>query len=275
MQAELAPHAPLLRTVFTKNLRDGRRGLLLWSLGLFLTVLMYAAFWPSIQANAGQMSDYIEKMPEAIRNMMGGADFGTPVGYVQTELFSLLGPALLLVYAIGAGARAIAGEEEDGSLDLLLSAGVPRRRVVLDKAGALVAGTLTLSAVAWLSLVIVGPLYDLRLPLEGLTAATANLFLLATAFGMVSLLAGVAWGSRGAAIGLASGLVVAMFVLNTLAPSVHALEPFRFVSAFHYYSGHTPLRAGFDAGDVLVLACISVACLLAAVWTFERRDLKA
>ena len=37
-------------------------------------------------------------------------------------------PLLLLVYAIGAGSRAIAGEEESGTLDLLLAHPLSRRR---------------------------------------------------------------------------------------------------------------------------------------------------
>ena len=44
-------------------------------------------------------------------------------------------PLLLLVAAIGAGARAIAGEEERGTLDLLLSTPVSRRRLALEKLG--------------------------------------------------------------------------------------------------------------------------------------------
>ena len=38
-------------------------------------------------------------------------------------------PLLLLIAAIGAGAGAIAGEEERGTLDLLLSLPVSRRRL--------------------------------------------------------------------------------------------------------------------------------------------------
>ena len=64
-------------------------------------------------------------------NLIGEVDYTTPEGYLQSELFSFLAPILLIVYTIGAGARAIAGEEEAGSLDLLLSTCRSRRRRVL------------------------------------------------------------------------------------------------------------------------------------------------
>ena len=275
MQAEVGPRDLMLRTTYTKTLRDGRKAIVMWSVGLALTVLMYAAFWPSVHTNANQFSDFVQKLPEAFRNMMGGADFGTPVGYVQTELLSMLGPALLLVFAIGAGARAIAGEEESGALDLLLSTPVRRRRVLLDMAGGMATATGLLAVAMWLSLVVVSPLFDLSLPGQGLAAATLNLFLLAMAFGSLSLLIGAAGGSKGAAIGVSGGLVVTTFVLNTLAPTVHLLRPLRVLSPFHYYSGHQPLSAGFNGTDILVLAAISGVCIAAAVAMFDRRDLAA
>jgi ABC-2 type transport system permease protein len=263
----------MLRTVWTKTLRDQRRALVWWSLGFLFTVLMYASFWPSVRENAAQFTQYVEKLPEAIRNLLGGAEFATPEGYVQTELFSLLGPILLVVYAIGAGARAIAGEEEVGTLDLLLSTPLARRRVLLDKFGSMVTATFYLATLTWLSLVALGPLFDLHVSLQGLGAATLNLFLLALAFGVVALVVGTATGTKSAAIGVSSGLGVVTFVLNTLAPSVHALRPFRFLSPFHYYASHQPLTTGFNGVDILVLGAISVAALMLALVVFERRDL--
>ena len=168
----------MVRRVWTKTLRDQRRAFLWWALGFVLTVFMYAAFWPSVRTNAAQLNQYIEKFPQAIKNMTGGANFGTPQGYVQTELFSPLGPLLLLVYAIGAGARAIAGEEETGTLDLLLSTPVSRRRILIEKFGSMATATVFFAALTCFALVVLGPIYDLHLPIEGLVAATLSLFLL-------------------------------------------------------------------------------------------------
>ena len=45
-------------------------------------------------------------------------------------------PLLLMIAAIGAGAGAIAGEEERGTLELLLANPLSRRRLVLEKTAA-------------------------------------------------------------------------------------------------------------------------------------------
>ena len=265
--------SPGLRTVFAKTLRDQRRSLMWWAIALVGTVLMYAAFWPNVRDNADAFDEYLRNMPEAIRNLIGGLDFGTPEGYLQSELFSFMGPILFLTYAIGAGARAIAGEEEEGTLDLLLSTPTSRRHVLREKFWALVAATLLLVGLTWASIVVFGAPFDLTLDTEGLMATCVNLFLLALAFGSIALAIGAATGNKTLAIGASSGFALSTFLVKTFAPSVDALEPLNLLSPFHYYIDHDPLRTGFNGVDVLVLASISVVAVAVALVTFERRDL--
>jgi ABC-2 type transport system permease protein len=265
----------MLGTVLAKTIWDQRRSLAWWTVGFVGTVLLYAAFWPNIRENAADLTRYVENMPEFMRNLIGNVDYATPEGYIQSEVFSFLGPILLLVYAVGAGSRAIAGEEEAGSLDLLLSTPVRRRRVLLDKFGAMLGATFWLVLAMWLSVLVLGPVFDLRPAVEGFTAASLNLFLLALAFGSVALAVGAATGSKGLAVGVSSGVALVTFVLNTLAPSVDWLERYRVLSPFYYYSGGDPILNGLDPWHALMLAAITLVALGIALVTFERRDLAA
>jgi ABC-2 type transport system permease protein len=262
-----------LTAVWSKTLREQRRALLWWAIAIGLVVLMYTAMYPSVRENAAQFEDYMKNLPEAVRNMLGGSSIASPEGYLMSEIFSFMGPVLLLLFAIGAGARAIAGEEERGTLDLLLSTPVRRRRVVGEKFIAMTLGTFVLAAVAWLVTAALGPAFDVTVSFDGLTAAFLNLFLMALAFGSIALAIGAATGSKGLAIGGASGTALLTFLLKTFASTLSWLEPYRLLSPFHYYTGHDPLVTGFHAVDPIVLAGISVVALMLALVTFERRDL--
>ncbi len=275
MAATATFRASMLSTVFSKTVRDQRKALGWWALGLAGTVLMYSAFWPTIRDNASQFNQYIDKMPEAFRNLLAGANYGTPAGYLQSELFSFLAPILFLVYAIGAGSRAIAGEEETGSLDLLLSVPVPRRRVLLDKFWAMVAATFGLTVVMWLTVVAVGPAFDLRPSFANFSAACFSAFLLGAAFGSVALAVGCATGSKGLAVGVPSGIALVTFIVNMLGPSASWLGPWRLLSPFYYYAGHEPVLHGLEPLHAIVLLAISTVALAVALVTFERRDLAA
>ena len=65
-----------------------------------------------------------QRLSEALKAFIafgGDLDYVSGAGYLGSELFAFMVPLLLLIAAIGAGARAIAGEEERGTLDLLLA----------------------------------------------------------------------------------------------------------------------------------------------------------
>ncbi len=106
----------MLRSVLTKTLYDQRRAFPAWVVGLALLVAMYVAIWPSVR-DQPSMNQFLDEMPEAFRALfaMSGADMSTPVGYIEIELLSFMGPLLLLIYAVGTGAAAVAGEEERGN----------------------------------------------------------------------------------------------------------------------------------------------------------------
>jgi ABC-2 type transport system permease protein len=269
------PRGRMLGTVFSKTLRDQRRSYVWWLAGFVGTVLMYAAIWPTIEGSAGALQEYIDNLPEAFRELIGSTGYGTPEGYLASELFSFLAPILLLVYAIGAGARAIAGEEESGSLDVLLSTPVRRRRVLLDKFEAMVLGTFGLVFAMWLSVVVFGAVWDMRPDLVNFTAACLHVFLLAVAFGAIALAVGSATGSKGLAIGAPSGFALVAFLVNLFSATASWLEPFRPLSPFYYYAGSEPIVNGVDAVHALVLVAIAAVAVLVALWRFERRDLAA
>ena len=275
MASELALRRPMLRTTLRKTLREQRRALMWWAIGLFAAGATYAPFYPSIKENAETLEQYMESMPEFLRQAFMGAsgDFTSPAGYLNTELFNFFAPILLLLYAIGAGARAIAGEEERQTLDVLLATPTTRRRVVLDKFGAMLAGTALLCLVLWVSVPLTGPPFELTPSLWDLAAACVMSFLLAIVFGSIALAVGCATGRRGLAIGVTAGFAAAAYLVDLLTPAIESIEWLQYLSPFHYYLDPEPMMRGLGLFGSAVLAGISVVALAYALVAFERRDL--
>ncbi len=257
-----------------KTLRDQRKALIGWAIGTAALVLLYASFYPSIKSNAATLNKYLETLPEAFRNMIGSSGgFSSPVGYVRSEIFSTMGPLLLLILAIGAGARAIAGEEEGRTLDLLLANPVRRRTVVLQKFFAMAASTTGLGLVLLICIAGFGPPFGLHVGLINLAATVVSAVALAVAFGTIALAVGCWRGRRGVAIAASTALAVATYLLNILAPGVEGISGSRVLSPFYHYIEYDPLRTGLSAPHLSVLIGIVAVALALALLTFERRDL--
>jgi ABC-2 type transport system permease protein len=165
-------------------------------------------------------------------------------------------PLLVLVHAIGAGARAIAGEEDAGRLELLLAYPVRRRDAVLAKGAAVAASVAVLCAAAGLTMLVLDPVFGLELSLGNLAEAIVGLAVLGLFHGWLALAVGAAIPSRALAIGIPGWL-----------------DPFRVLSPF-WLVGSSPLQNGVDALGTLAVAAAAVVVLAAGAALLERRDLQ-
>ena len=73
-----------------------------------------------------------------------------------------------------------------------------------------------------------------------------HLAFVALAFGALALALGGVTGRRAVAAGGAAAVAVAMYLVNGLAPVT--ADWLQYLSLFHYYAGHEPLRNGVDPG---------------------------
>jgi hypothetical protein len=79
--------------VFTKTLRDQRKALAGWSIGLAVLVLLEAALWPTVR-NMGDLGEFIQGYPEALRELFKIDEFASGAGFLNGELYSLMLPIL-------------------------------------------------------------------------------------------------------------------------------------------------------------------------------------
>jgi ABC-2 type transport system permease protein len=267
----------MLRNVYLKSLRDMRRSILWWSLGLIAMTALMIAVYPTIRDNP-DLNKLVENYPEALKAFIafgGVLDYTSGAGYLGTELFSFMVPLLLSIAAIGAGARATAGEEEAGTIELLLSNPVSRQRIVIEKTAALVTEILLLALVLWISLLVGVEIVDMDVAAENLAAATAAAALLAFSFGAIAVLAGAVTGRRGAAIGIPAALGVAAYLVSSLASLVDSLELASKASPYYHYVASDPLRHGLGLDHVGFLLGVGFLAAGLAALAFERRDLAA
>jgi ABC-2 type transport system permease protein len=258
-----------------KTLRDQKRPMIGWGIGIAAMAAMYVSFFPTIRNSAASLDKYLQSLPDAVKQLLGDQAFSSPAGYLRSEIFSILGPIVFLVFVIGSGARAIAGEEEAGTLDLLLSTPIRRRQVVFDKAAALFAATTGLALILWVTISALAPATGLKIPASDVAAACLMLLLVGVTFGSISLAIGCVTGRRALALGITSGFAGFAYVVNVLAPVVRVLRPLRPLSPFRWYLEPDPLVNGVHLSGVLVLVGISMFALAVAFIGFERRDLAA
>lgn len=266
------PQGAALHSVFERVLHEQRRALYGWSLGLGALALLEIAMYPTVRSNP-TFAKLGESYPEALRSLFNISDFTSGTGYLRTELFSVIVPMLVVVVGVLWGGDAIAGEEERGTIDLLLANPVSRRRVLLEKWAALLAGILAVCAALSLGLAIGIPATGMHAGFVAVAAAIVATALLGALFATVALALSAATGRRGLARGVTTALAVAAYLVSSLADLVSWLKPLRPLSPWYHALGIDPLKVGFAPVHLLVLAGLTAVFLLAGIAAFDRRDL--
>ena len=200
------------------------------------------------------------------------AELATPAGFLRAELSSWI-PAVVIVFAVLAGSRALAAEEEAGQLDLLLAAPVTRTTVLVQKLAALATSVVIVIAGLWVGVQGTAWMVSMDVPMTSVAAEMVQLAALGFAFGAAALLIAAVTGRRGLSAGVAGAIAAASYLLHSLSGIVDVLEPWRRASLYYYYAASAPITNGLNEAHLAVLLMVGALLGVAAVWAFNHRDI--
>lgn len=260
-----------MRSIYAKAMWDQRRSLPAWGSAVALLILLESALWPSM-ASMPSLDAYLAEFPEPLREMFAIDQMATGRGFLNAELFTLMLPLLFLVYGISRGARMMAGEEEGGTLDLLLVTPISAKRVLLEEALALVTGLVVLGGCVLGATIAGSAAFDVGVGPGAAAAGTIAVVLLGVDFGVVALAAGAFTGRRGLAMGTATAVALASYVLFVAGMFVEGFSGWQQVSPFHQALQAGPLASELPLSLLwLIVVPVGVAAITLPLWS--RRDI--
>jgi len=254
------------------DLYNRRRSTIGYAIGMALYMLVIVALYPSFKH-----SSELNKLTQG--NSPLAALFGatgtltSPAGWMNVNAYANFLPLIILLLTIGYGASAIAGQNEDGMLGLLVVLPLSRRRILAGKTTTMIVQALILDLTV-AACVYVGRVFQVTLDPWHVATATLAVLLLGIDFGLIALALGATTGSRSTAIGITSALAAACYLVSSLAPVVHWIRPLRFASLFYWAVGHQPLTNGARPGSFAVLLAVAIAAAIAANTAFRRLDIR-
>ena len=263
----------MVRSVFTKDLWDHRRSMVWWIVGMVALTALLAAFFPVVR-DSPEMQEFLARVPAEILAMFGiDTDlFLSGAGFLQAQLYSFVGPIIVITFAIITGTAATAREEADGTMDMLLSAPLSRPLIVVQKAASLAILSLLIVGSIGLTLLALNAPLELRLEIDGVIAVTIGLWLLGLTFGSISMLVGAWTGAPSVSSGVAAGLAIVAWFANAFVSLFSWLEVPSQLSPFSWYLDDLPLVTGLSTGHYW-LGLATVVLVAGAAWLFRRRDI--
>lgn len=228
---------------------------------------MYTAIDTTLARMAGQF-------PEEILAIAGGGDLTTPEGWYQLEHFGLMVPVGVMVLTIAVGAKALAGEEAQRTMGLLLANPIKRSRIVLEKMFTMVLLAVGVAVVTVAGVAAGSAIAGLGLSVANVAAASLLATLLGLVFGALALALGAATGRVRIAIFGAVGAAVVSHVANSFLVVNAGVAGWAKLTPNYYYLTSDPLDTGMHWGHGAVLAAVAIVLVAASIVLFNRRDLR-
>ena len=248
-----------------------RRAVLGYSLGAAIYAFVIVALYPSFEHSTGL--DNLTKNSPTIAALLGAVgSITSPAGWLSVNLYANFFPLLVLLATVGYGASSLAGQDEEGTLATVVTLPIRRRRVTVEKAAALGAQAAAI-VVATTAVLALGHFFDITVSTAHLWGSSLGVLLLGIDLGLVALAVAAATGRRGTALGVASGLAAASYLISSLAPVVAWIRPARFVSLFYWSVGNDQLSSGLSASELGVLVVVGLIFGGLAIAAFDRLDL--
>jgi len=261
----------VFRSIYLKSLRDYRVPILGWGLGLGALLATVLIAIPTVFATPAAKAAVVA-LGSTYAWIAEPIKIDTAGGYATWKYGITI--LVVVIWPLLAGTGMLRGDEERGSLDVLLSAPRGRVRVALEKLAALWTALLAFGVVVGLLAYAGGAKLNGEVTLGATLAFGLNLALICAVFGSIALFVSQFTQERRTA----SGLTAAILLVAIVVDMVHRVVPntvwLSRLSPVYYYNLSKPLVPGYgvNPGAMALLVALTAIFAAAAIWLFARRD---
>ena len=241
-----------------------------WGTGLALLGIVNIAILP-------EMGDQMAALADLSIYQKMGIDLHSSEGFLASNVIGNI-PIILGIYAIITSTETLAGEEDSGTLELIVAMPLERRQIVTAKALAISATALLIVAIAGaanaLMLNAIRASVEIDITPMRLFLATLTAWPLTFVILMLGLFLGAFLPNRRTAALVTTVVFLASYFGKMLTGFVQSLEAFRPLSLFYYFDSSAGLFTnGVQARDLAVLSGLATLFFVLALLSFQRRDI--
>jgi ABC-2 type transport system permease protein len=262
-----------MKTIIRYALLRWRGQIVGWGVALAALALLVGSLYDTAVQMRGQLEQLLKGLPPELMGFVGGIDrVFSPAGFLDTRFFSMM-PLILGVFAVVIDSGLVVGDEENGTLDLILAHPVRRLDLIIGRWLAFCVALLGILASAWLGLIIASNFSSIKFGWLDMALPFVSLFGILVWFGGLALLLSLLLPSRRLAASLTGLILAASYFITTFArisPNLNGLAQW---SPLTYYQGGSALE-GFNATDFIGLLIMSIVFVAIGAWLFQRRDIR-
>lgn len=259
-------------TIFKHELKQGIKGLVIWSGSIGLMVFICLLMFP-------EMKNQMDTMTEMFSNMgsftsafgMDKINFGTPLGFYGIECGSILGLGGGFFAAL-LGVTALSKEEKERTAEFLLTHPISRFKVITEKLLSVITQILLLNLlviiISFLTFILIGEKIDIK------DFTLLHIAYLILQIEIASICFGISAFVKNGSIGIGLGFSAILYFLNIIGNISEKAEFVKYITPFKY-SEAADIISDSKLNVFLIMLGIgySVISILIAYWKYSKKDI--
>ena len=207
----------------------------------------------------------------------GTGNFSTLAGTISVGFIHPISIALFGILSAGLTVGALSGERQRGTLELLLSRPLSRRKILLTM---LLEGWVGAALVSFAYIVgtVVGALIagvTDQLALEQLPILWAYGALFWGMFAAIGIATSASFDNTAPSMAITVSFIMANYIVEVIGSFWDVVEPYRYLSLFNHFSPVDLLNGTVDDSAALLFGVVALIAAIWALYIFPRRDLAA
>lgn len=261
------------------ELKNRKTAIFWWCLSAVAIAALILLIYPPLKHQAEQFNKVINQLPDGIRQLKAGAagkvDVANPVDFLNSQLYYITLPILFIILTIGRGASLIGRDEQDHTLELLLSRPVSRGRVLAGKALAGLVETFIVAGVSTLAVLLLAKPVGLDISTGALLVTGIYTWLFCLSFGAIAFaLTAAGRLTKRASTGIAVLVSFGSYLLASLSGLNDTIASIAKFLPYHYFVPENTLRGQPVHGlDIYLLGIFAITAVIAYTG-FKTRDIE-
>ncbi len=259
--------------IYVREMKNYLISFLIWfSISALMTEYIVYMF-PSFKNDIIQILNL--KFPEAMQKAFGlnTLNFSDALSF-----FGIIVPYIILIGGIFVGilfGSIVSNEENDGTIEFLLSKPISRMNIALSKLSAAFTYLILFVVFVFLTAYICLKSINVNFSVGKLFEFALGVFLALLVFAFICFLISMFVYRSRTIIPIAVVIVSGTFILKAISEINEKSGFIKYLSPFHYFDASAILKQGLSPVSISISIIVIVGCFIAGLLVYENKDFKA
>ncbi|KAB7707244.1 ABC transporter permease subunit [Bacillus aerolatus] len=262
--------------IFQREWKRNRKALIIWSVILGGLIVGLLSMFPQFAEQQESLSKMMEAYPESMQKAFGMDElgFGTLMGFYGIEVH-MMTTLLGSIYAAMLASNILAKEENEKTIEFLLSKPITRNQIVAQKLAAVIINLLILNGIAVIASLVGFQFAEGHdVPYKTFALLVIATILLHFTFAAISFMLSSMMRKTRNILSISIAVVIIAYFFNMMSGLSADLDVLKYFSPFNYADAANIINEGaIKALYVAIMAAVILLTVFAAFIVYKKKDI--